>query len=491
MSIPLIVVTFPSSILQIFEKYDVLCRRKWERPRSDFPLKARYYCPRISLHVPTYSEPPAIVRRTLDKLSKLDYSNYEVIVIDNNTKDKKLWAPIQKYCKKLGENFRFIHVDNLKGAKGGALNLALQYTDPAAEIVGVIDADYQADRQFLKALVGYFENPKMGFVQTPHDYRNWKKNLFLTMCYWEYRLFFHTTLLALNEQDAALTVGTMCLIRKKALQEAGKWSEWCVTEDSELAIRIHDRGYTSVYVDKTYGRGLIPDTFEGYKKQRYRWTAGPVQEFQHHGKHLLGMTKKKSKLSLLQKIYHLNHGVENALIALNIPLLIIGLLTIISMVLHHEIIHVPFELWLGTTIVLIAGIILDFFVYQKVVQADWKAIIGKNIASKALNHTITYSAFRTFLTGNAVWNRTSKFKSTHSYKAALFSTKEETIIGLSLMTFVIFVIKIFPYPGLTFMFLIGVGYKSLDYLAAPLMAMVSVWSQKNILFNKKYNKQQK
>jgi len=45
-----------------------------------------------------------------------------------------------------------------------------------------------------------------------------------------------------NERDAALTVRTMCLIRRTALEEAGGWAEWCVTEDSELALRIHALG---------------------------------------------------------------------------------------------------------------------------------------------------------------------------------------------------------------------------------------------------------
>jgi cellulose synthase/poly-beta-1,6-N-acetylglucosamine synthase-like glycosyltransferase len=71
------------------------------------------------------------------------------------------------------------------------------------------------------------------------------------MCYWEYKAFFHTTLVALNERDAALTIGTMCLLRKKAVEEAGGWATWCLTEDSELAIRIHDLGYSSIYVPST------------------------------------------------------------------------------------------------------------------------------------------------------------------------------------------------------------------------------------------------
>ena len=69
-------------------------------------------------------------------------------------------------------------------------------------------------------------------------------------------------MISLNEREAGITVGTMCLVRKEVLEAVGGWSEWCVTEDSELAIRVHDAGYSSIYIDKSYGQGLIPDSFE-------------------------------------------------------------------------------------------------------------------------------------------------------------------------------------------------------------------------------------
>src|SRR5690606_11759377 len=51
---------------------------------------------------------------------------------------------------------------------------------------------------------------------------------------------------------------------------------------SEISIRIRALGYEGVYVNKTFGRGLIPETYEDLKKQRFRWTAGPVQQLLAH-----------------------------------------------------------------------------------------------------------------------------------------------------------------------------------------------------------------
>ena len=480
---PLILIALPSGSLQLFECYDIVCRERWTRPRQYFPKRTYRHEPMVSIHVPTYNEPPDMVIETLNALADLVYTNYEVVVIDNNTKDPAIWMPVQAHCRTLGPKFRFIHVDKLAGAKGGALNYALTVMDPRASIVAVIDADYHAHPMFLKALIGHFDDPKIGFVQTPHDYRGWQGNLFLTMCYWEYKIFFHSAMLSLNERNAGITVGTMCLIRKDALEKAGGWSEWCVTEDSELAIRIHDFGYSSVYVDKTYGRGLIPDTFEGYKKQRYRWTAGPVQEFRHHFKHLVGLDKKPSSFTLLQRLSHLNHGLDKVLVGLRLPTIFVGIALLMSLILQHEIVAIPFELWLVATVTLVTAPMLTPLLYKATINPSIWEMVGSFMAIKALSPTISYSAFRTSLTGNAAWNRTNKFKSKYSYAAALLSTKEELGIGLLLAALVAVLYLVFPYPGLSLMLLIGLAYTALRYFAAPFMSLVGVWSMKHESLN--------
>jgi len=477
-STPLILVSLPSGFLGLLELYDVLCKDHWRKIKHPYPKQLHSRSPFVSLQVPTYSEPPEIVIKTLEALNKIDYQNYEVIVIDNNTKDQDLWKPVSEYCQQIGPRFKFFHIDNLPGAKAGALNYINDAINPKAEVIGVIDADYEADSNFLKELVGYFEDPKLGFIQTPHDYREWRNNMFLTMCYWEYRIFFHSTMISLNERDSGITVGTMCLLRKEAFDKAGGWSEWCVTEDSELAIRIHDQGYSSIYIDKTYGRGLIPDSFEGYKKQRYRWTAGPVQEFRHYYKHFLGFSKRSSNFSFVQRVFHLNHGLANTLTAFNIPLMVIGLATIVSMIINNEVILVPIELWVAATITVIAKPLLTILLYQITVKATLKQIAEQALATKALSHVVAHASLRTALTGQAKWTRTSKFRSDQSYLAALYSTKEEITIGLLLITFASVSYALFPYAGLSTMLLIGVIYLAIGYFAAPLMATIGVWSLK-------------
>ena len=100
------------------------------------------YMPKVSIHVPAHREPPDMLKATLDAVARLDYPNFECVVVINNTPDPAFWRPIEDHCRALGERFKFINQDNVEGYKAGALRLALAHTAADAEVIGVIDADY-------------------------------------------------------------------------------------------------------------------------------------------------------------------------------------------------------------------------------------------------------------------------------------------------------------------------------------------------------------
>ena len=132
----------------------------------------------VSVVVPTYNEPPAILMETLEALSRLEYKNFEVLIIDNNTKDSTIWKPVETFARKLGEKFRFFHVEHLSGFKAGALNYALKRLNPNSEYVAVIDSDYVVKKEFLDVALSFFTDKKIALVQFPQQYRNCnKKNL--------------------------------------------------------------------------------------------------------------------------------------------------------------------------------------------------------------------------------------------------------------------------------------------------------------------------
>jgi cellulose synthase/poly-beta-1,6-N-acetylglucosamine synthase-like glycosyltransferase len=471
---PLLLITLPSGLIQLLEQNEVLWRARWRRPRAPAPVGPGHRYPKVSLHVPAYAEPPEVVIATLDALAQLHYPNFEVLVIDNNTPDPSLWRPVQAHCRRLGERFRFFHVDRLPGAKAGALNFALRHTAADAELIGVVDSDYLADPDWLSSVVGYFDDPRMGFVQAPHDYRDWESSPYLRMCYWEYQLFFKTTMVSLNERDAALTVGTMCLIRRKALEDAGGWAEWCATEDSELAIRIHAQGYSSVYLTTSFGRGLIPETFAGYKKQRFRWTCGPVQELKHHLRLFLpGLLGRRSALSVAQTIHHFNHGVDRLNVGVGLLLVPLGLAVIASMLLQHEVVQVPLEMWLAATVLLPSGYVLQWLTYRTAVGCSVRDMLGAMLASAALHHTIATASLRALLTQRIPWYRTSKFSALPLGLGALGDARTELLLAVFTIGAAGFAIARLPQPGLHLMLLIGAILQGTTYLAAPLLALLA------------------
>jgi len=480
---PLLFLTLPFGFVQMVEQFDVLCRKNWTRPREEKIRQPKNKLPMVSLHIPTYAEPPEMVIETLNKVAALEYDNFEVILIDNNTKDENLWKPVRAHCEKLGKHFRFFHIDPLSGAKAGALNFALAQTSKKAEVIGVIDADYHPNPDFISNLIGHFEDPRIGFVQTPHDYRDWEDSAYLTMCYWEYKAFFHTILVALNERDAALTIGTMCLLRKKAVEEAGGWATWCVTEDSEMAIRIHDVGYLSVYVPVSYGKGLIPERFSDYTKQRNRWIAGPVQELRHHFRHFIGVDGKPSSFTFLQRLHHFHHGYGSAMFGLNIPFIVLSEALALSMAFHEEIIPVPFPLWISITTLLVTNIFLLWIQYRTILNASVTEMLMGILANKSLSFTANSAAFNALINTTQKWRRTNKFKVEQSFGSALLSTYPEILIGISLLMFAFIVYDKRPYQGLLTMCLLGIVYKGFDHLAAPIVAVIATRSRQ-----KKYEK---
>lgn len=231
--------------------------------------------PFISVFVATHNEPPLILKNTLLSLSRLDYENYEVLVMDNNTPDQALWKPVQKFCQTLGQKFKFYHVENLKGFKAGALNLLMKKINSKTEFVAVIDADYEVNPKFLSEAVKNFTNNKIVFVQLPQAYGNVsQKNRGLTV---EYEYFFANYMAIAQNLECVNATGTLGVFRAEALKKLGGFNTSTITEDAELGTRIALAGYYGVYNPKIMGRGLMPHSLADLKKQRLRWAIGNAQ----------------------------------------------------------------------------------------------------------------------------------------------------------------------------------------------------------------------
>ncbi|HWW49000.1 MAG TPA: glycosyltransferase [Xanthobacteraceae bacterium] len=243
--------------------------------------------PKVSIHVPAYYEPPEMLKQTLDAVAKLDYPNFECVVIINNTPDPAFWQPIQDHCRMLGERFKFINAEKVEGFKAGALRIAMERTAADAEIIGIIDADYTVTPDWLSDLVPAFADPRVGIVQAPQDHRDGDRSIMHYAMNGEYAGFFDIGMVQRNEFNAIIVHGTMCLIRRAAMDDVGGWSSDTICEDSDLGLLIVQKGWLSHYTNRRYGYGLLPDTYEAFKKQRHRWAYGGFQIIKKHWRRFL------------------------------------------------------------------------------------------------------------------------------------------------------------------------------------------------------------
>ncbi len=444
-----------------------------KRRREFLPVQGdSAYRPKVSIHVPCYNEPPEMVKQTLDALAALDYPDYEVLVIDNNTKDPAVWEPLKAHCERLGERFRFFHVAPLAGFKGGALNYLIPRTAKDAEVIAVIDSDYCVDRNWLKHMVPHFADPKIAVVQSPQDYRDQHESAFKKLCYSEYKGFFHIGMVTRNDRDAIIQHGTMTMTRRSVLEELG-WAEWCICEDAELGLRVFEKGLSAAYAHNSYGKGLMPDTFIDFKKQRFRWAYGAIQIIKHHAAALL--RGKGSELTRGQRYHFLAGWLPWIADGMNIFFTVGALLWSAAMIIVPQRVDPPLMIFAIPPLALFffkVGKII--FLYRRAVGVNLKDAFAAALAGLALSHTIAKAVLYGFFTSSMPFFRTPKNADSHGLLVAISEAREELFIMLLLWGAALGIYLVQGLPGADMRFWVAMLLvQSLPYLAALVMAMLS------------------
>ncbi|MGJ8690569.1 MAG: glycosyltransferase [Gammaproteobacteria bacterium] len=432
--------------------------------------------PKVSIHVPAYNEPADMLIETLNALAALEYPNFEVIVVDNNTKDEKVWRPVQRHCEFLGERFRFFHVAPMSGFKAGALNFALKHTHPEAEVIAAIDSDYQVEPNWLNDLVGAFENPRIAIVQSPQDYRDQDDNAFKSMCFAEYRGFFEIGMVTRNERNAIIQHGTMTLVRRSALVEVGGWGEWCITEDAELGLRIFEAGYEALYLSYSYGRGLMPDTFIDYKKQRFRWAYGAMQILRRHTAELF--STKSSALTNGQRYHFLAGWLPWIADGFNLIFNLAAIAWSVAMIVSPTQIDAPLVMFSVLPLSLFAFKLSKMvYLYRSRVKANLRHTVAAAIAGLALSHTVGLATLKGLFTDDMPFVRTPKLARPSALWQALAAVREETLMLLSLLSVVLMLSLVpreFGSPDLRIWSVVLI-IQSLPYAASVLVSFISAF----------------
>ena len=266
LSIPMLVLEIHAAIglaLFTFSLWDV-DRRPARRPLGALP--------RIAVVIPTYNEGPEILVPTIAAAVSLE-PVHETWVLDDGERPE-----IAELAASLGA--RYLARPTHEHAKAGNLNHALGVIN--ADILAVLDADHVAAPEFLAATLGYFADPRVALVQTPQDFYNVTSfehgsGEAYGEPFHEQTLFYRLLQPGKNRWNAAFWCGTNALVRVAALREVGGAATETITEDIHTTIRLHRRGWKTVYHNEVLARGLAADDAVQYQLQRNRWGTGAMQ----------------------------------------------------------------------------------------------------------------------------------------------------------------------------------------------------------------------
>ena len=299
---------FFSVILYIAELYAILTMglsffqtlRLKDRKPIDLSAVPEDQLPLVDIYIPTYNEDVEIVRKTTLGAIAIDYARKNVYILDDGRaeKYKARREELRQMCSELGVQMRVR--DNNDHAKAGNINTALPNTP--GEFVLILDCDHIPTRTILKETIGFFRNPKVSLVQTPHWFYNpdpFERNLQTGGTIPVGNELFYKVLQKGNDfWNAAFFCGSAAIVRKSHLLEIGGIAVETVTEDCHTALRLHSKGYESVYYDKIMVAGLAPEMFSAYVGQQVRWARGMAQILRLENP----LFNRKLKLTIPQRI---------------------------------------------------------------------------------------------------------------------------------------------------------------------------------------------
>lgn len=217
--------------------------------------------------IATYDEPMTVLEPTIVGSLRVRGVR-DVWVLDDGRRDE-----VREYCAEVGA--RYVRRADNAHAKAGNINNALPMLD--SEFVLLLDADHVPARNILERLSGYFGDPRVALVQSPHNFRNLDSVQHRDRNRHEQSLFFRVLMPARDRNEASFWCGSSALLRLSALKEIGGVATETVSEDLHTTTRLQQRGYRARYHNEVLATGLAPHTIADFLVQRYRWAQGTMQ----------------------------------------------------------------------------------------------------------------------------------------------------------------------------------------------------------------------
>jgi cellulose synthase/poly-beta-1,6-N-acetylglucosamine synthase-like glycosyltransferase len=272
--------------------YRLVMNRKDARLSASAPD----YAPKVSVIVPAYNEEVGI-GRTLASLSRSDYDNLEIVVVNDGSKDNTD-SVVRAYI----DNFKAAHPDSEKsfayvskanGGKGRALNEGVRRS--SGEIIVTVDADSIVLPDAVSCFVKRFRDPEVMCVAGNITVGNTNTLLGIVQ-FFEYSLAFY-----LKKVDSLLNTifvvgGAAAAYRREVFDTLGLFDEDCITEDIEMSMKIQDAGMKIEFAADAIVCTEGASDLASLMKQRLRWKRGRLDTFYGFRRLFFSAAKRHNKL---------------------------------------------------------------------------------------------------------------------------------------------------------------------------------------------------
>ena len=247
--------------------------------------------PKVAVFIPVFNEEPEIVEDTIAETILINYSNFEIFLLDDSA-DAEIHKALVELAKRF--NINYTYRKNRRGYKAGAINDAIKNLKKDVKYLLVLDVDHRPKPAILNEVIPHLEeDTSLTFIQTPQYFTIETKDRLALAYSFQQHIFYKHVCRGLNINNAVFMSGSNVIIRVDHLKEIGGMNEICITEDTATSFIFHSKGYKSLYLDQVYAEGMPPPSLSAYFTQQMRWAYG---SFQNLGTVLMTFLKSPQSL---------------------------------------------------------------------------------------------------------------------------------------------------------------------------------------------------
>ncbi len=363
----LILYALSMSVILVYSLIQLSLARAYAKRKKEVPLVPGYY-PKVLVQLPVYNE-RYVIQRLIDRVAAIDYptDKLEIQVLDDsNDETTEIAKERVAHYKSAGLNISLVRREDRTGYKAGALNYGMERSDAA--LIAIFDADFLPKQDFLQKTVAYFDDKRLGAVQSRWEHINEDYNLMTQLQ--AFVLNAHFSVEQGGRDSAGHYInfnGTAGVWRREAIESSGGWQWDTLTEDLDLSYRAQLNGWKLKFLEDIGSPAELPVEMNALRTQQFRWNKGAAECFK---KNILSVWRKDG-IAFSQKLHAAAHMLNSSLF---LAVLMIALLSVPSIWALSSFQDLGL-LYRGGSVFLIGVVFLSYFYWLSFKRFDSEASI--------------------------------------------------------------------------------------------------------------------